>query len=301
MTQAIKAQYIKECAAEIGFDDCGIARSETLPVEMLRYEKWLAKGYNAEMHYMHNHKAIRNNPELLIENAKSVIVTLSNYYPRALQNSEAPQVAKYAYGRDYHKVLLQKHKALLTKINEQLDCKGRIFVDSAPVMERTWAVKAGLGWIGKSSNLISPKLGTHTLISGIVIDEEIDIYDSPIKEKCGSCTRCIDACPTGAIGDEKIVDANKCLSYLTIEHRGDFNKDTQLHNNVFGCDKCIDACPFSKRIAHQIEDFHPRNKVLSMNSNDWADMNEDEFNAAFNGTPVKRAKYAGIQRNLKNL
>lgn len=297
----LSSQHIKDTALKLGFDACGIAASELLSDEMTQYRKWLNKGYNAGMTYMHNYPDIRENPSLLIDNAKTVIVTLSNYYPAELQESTAPQVAKYAYGRDYHKVLLKQHKALLKSIQEEQACNGRIFVDSAPVLERAWAVRAGLGWIGKSSMLISPTIGVHTLISGIVLDIEMDIHDSPIDKGCGTCTRCIEACPSKAIVAPRVVDANKCLSYLTIEHRGPFSEKTELHNSVFGCDRCIDACPFSKKKAHQITDFTPKAPLLHMNQQEWKGMNEEQFNDTFNGTPVKRAKFEGIQRNLNHI
>ena len=294
-------QHIKEAAATLGFDACGIARSEPLHEEMEAYKRWLSNGFNAGMKYMHNYPEIRTNPELLIENAKTVIVTLTNYYPSQIQNIQAPQVAKYAYGKDYHKVLLKKHKQLLEAIQEKQECKGRIFVDSAPVLERTWAVKAGLGWIGKSSMLISPTVGVHTLISGIVIDVEADNHDQALNSNCGKCTKCIDACPSKAIISPRVIDANKCLSYLTIEHRGPFDKSTDLHHQVFGCDHCIDACPFSKKTPHNIKEFIPNSSLLEMNREDWESMTEDSFNSKFNGTAVKRAKFEGIQRNLNNI
>jgi epoxyqueuosine reductase len=296
-----RSQHIKKTALNLGFDACGMARSEPLHKEMAHYKQWLNKGYNAGMNYMHNYPEIRTNPELLIDNAKTVIVTLTNYYPSDLQNPNAPQVAKYAYGRDYHKVLLKKHQQLLQEIQKKYTCKGRIFIDSAPVLERSWAVRAGLGWIGKSSMLISPTIGVHTLISGIVIDLEVDNYDSPLQRDCGKCSKCIEACPTQAIVAPKEVDANKCLSYLTIEHRGPFGKDTHLHHNVFGCDRCIDACPFNKKIPHHLEDLKPKAKLLSMNKDDWALMDEKTYNLTFNGTPVKRAKFEGISRNLNTI
>lgn len=295
------SQHIKDTALNLGFDACGMARSESLHKEMEHYKQWLKKGYNAGMSYMHNYPDIRTNPELLIDNAKTVIVTLTNYYPSDLQNTDAPQVAKYAYGRDYHKVLLKKHKQLLLEIQEQHPCNGRIFVDSAPVLERAWAVKAGLGWIGKSSMLLSPTIGVHTLISGIVIDIEVDKYDSPLERDCGKCKKCIEACPTQAIIAPKVIDANKCLSYLTIEHKGPFGKETHLHNNIFGCDRCIDVCPFNKTTPHHLEDLKPKTNLLTMNSNDWALMDEKKYNLSFNGTPVKRAKFEGICRNLDTI
>lgn len=292
---------IKEQAISIGFDACGIAQATELAKEMKYYKEWLHKGYNAGMSYMHNYPNIRQDPKLLIEGAKTVIITLSNYYPSVLQDPEVPQIAKYAYGRDYHKVLLKKHRLLLSAIQKMHACNGRIFVDSAPVLERSWAVKAGLGWIGKSSMLISPTIGVHTLISGIVIDVDIDTYDHPMDRDCGKCTQCIDTCPTGAIVEPRIVDARKCISYLSIEHRGPFHDNTKLHNSIFGCDKCIDICPFNKRLSHQENDFSPKEDFLTMDYDSWNSMNEEAFNSTFNGTAVKRTKYVGIKRNLKHL
>ncbi len=297
----LTAQSIKKHAANLGFDACGIAKVRKLSSEIKHYQQWLDSGHNAGMGYMHNYPDIRENPQLLLENAQSIIITLNNYYPTTLQRSDAPQVAKYAYGKDYHKVLLKKHKALLACIGEHAGCKGRIFVDSAPVLERAWAVEAGLGWIGKSSMLISPTLGTHTLISGMVIDVEVDAYDRPINESCGSCTRCVDHCPTGAITSVRTVNAGSCLSYLSIEHRGKFEEGTHLHNSVFGCDRCVDICPFSKKKAHAQTDFFPKKDWLSMTREDWSQMNKETFNLFFSSTALKRTKFEGIKRNLAHL
>jgi len=300
MTSSL-SQYIKESAAEIGFDACGLAKAEPLGEEMTRFNSWLEKGYQAEMAYMSRHRSIRQNPEELQTGAKTVLVTLSNYYPQQVQAPDLPQIAKYAYGRDYHKVLLKMHKALLEKINSQQECQGRIFVDSAPVMERTWAVKAGLGFIGKNGMLIHPKIGLHTLISGIMLDIEVDSYDSVIERDCGRCRRCIDHCPNAAILDNKMVDANKCLSNLSIEHRGDFPEGIDLKNRLFGCDTCIDVCPYNKKKAHQIKDFIPPPKRLELSHKDWEELSEDEFKLLFSGTALKRAKFSGIKRNLNHI
>ena len=295
------SQYIKELARNIGFDACGLARADILNDEMEMYKRWLESGYEAEMNYAHNYLDIRENIQLLQNNTKTVLVTLSNYYPQKLQDSRLPQIAKYAYGRDYHKVLLKMHQLLLKLINDKFECNGRVFVDSAPVLERSWAQKAGLGFIGKNGMLISPSIGVHTLISGIALDIEMDEYDEPIQRSCGRCGLCIDNCPTGAIVKPKIIDSNKCLSYLSIEYRGDFKAGTMLGNRIFGCDTCIDICPYNKKKSNSLSDFTPVDDRLILTLEDWRNLTEEQFNSLFNGTAVKRAKYSGIVRNLKNL
>ncbi len=299
--QIALSNVIKERAKTIGFDACGLAKACLLSHEMTNFDNWLQEGYEGEMEYMHNYRHIRKNPDLLQKGAKTVLVCLSNYYPQQLQAKDLPQIAKYAYGRDYHKVLLKMQKRLLNSIREKVNCEGRIFVDSAPVMERSWAVKAGLGWIGKSGMLISPTVGVHTLISGMVLNIEVDNYDQPMQRSCGKCSRCIDFCPGKAIIEPGVIDANKCLSYLSIEHRGLFPENTSLQNNIFGCDVCIDVCPFNKKTPHQITDFIPPKQRIELNTAEWEKLQEEEFNALFNGTPVKRTKYKGIKRNLKSL
>ncbi len=292
------SEHIKDLALKVGFDACGLAKATLLSQEMNVYKQWLANAYAAEMHYAHNHLPIREDINHLHENTKTVLVTLTNYYPERLQGSNFPQIAKYAYGRDYHKVLLKMQQTLLEEINKKVVCKGRIFVDSAPVMERTWAYRAGLGFIGKSGMLISPKIGVHTLISGIALDVEMDVYDKPIKRSCGRCSLCIDNCPVKAIVEPGVIDSRKCLSYLTIEHRGNFEPDTKLHNRIFGCDGCIDVCPYNKARVLKLKDFTPQFERLTISKDDWNSINEEQFNHLFNGTPVKRAKLEGIKRNL---
>lgn len=292
---------IKQWATELGFGQCGLAKATPMHDEIGIYNTWLNKGYEAGMSYLHNYKDIKENPELLLEGAKTVIMTLQNYYPNQTQSTEAPQIAKYAYGRDYHKVLLKKQKLLLAKIQEYTSCNGRIFIDSAPVLERSWAVRAGLGWIGKNTNLISPTLGVHTLISGMMIDIDVDQYDTPYEGTCGKCSNCLKACPTKALSEPYTIDSRKCISYLTIEHKGDFNDQTNLHQCVFGCDKCIDACPFTKKVAHQEPQLKAKDAILDLNLTDWKNMNEGLYETLFNGTPVRRAKYTGIKRNIKHL
>ena len=295
------SQYIKELAANIGFDACGLARADILNDEMEMYKRWLESGYEAEMNYAHNYLDIRENIQLLQDNTKTVLVTLSNYYPQKLQNSSLPRIAKYAYGRDYHKVLLRMHQLLLKLINDKIECNGRIFVDSAPVLERSWAQRAGLGFIGKNGMLISPTIGVHTLISGIALDIEMEQYDEPMHRSCGRCGLCIDNCPANAIVKPKVIDSNKCLSYLTIEHRGDFKTGTSLGNRIFGCDACIDICPYNKKQANSLSDFAFVDARMTLTLEDWRNLSEEQFNSLFNGTSVKRAKYSGIMRNLKNL
>jgi len=256
------------------------------------------------MGYMENHFEKRVDPVKLVPGAKTVVSVLLNYYPAKTQTDpDAPVVSKYAYGRDYHFTIKKKLKQLFDFIKENIypELEGRWFTDSAPVLDRAWAVRAGLGWIGKNGNLISKKYGSFVFIGELILNLELEEEVKEVKNACGTCTRCIDACPTGAITGPYNVDANRCISYLTIEHKGDIPNEFKgkFENRVFGCDICQDVCPWNHRLIPTDEpDFQPLQRLLDMKSEDWLDMQKDEFDILFKASPVKRTGYAGLRRNI---
>lgn len=294
---------IQDWARELGFSDAGYARADFLEKEAPLLEEWLSKGYHGQMQYMENWFDKRLDPRLLVEGAKSVIILTFNYFPLEQQSSESPQFAKYAYGEDYHTVLKDKLKNLIFRMQEKFGhFNGRIFVDSAPVMERAWAAKSGLGWIGKHSLLIQKKRGSFFFLATIITDLEFENHQISTTDHCGTCTRCIDACPTDAIVQAKVVDASKCISYLTIELKDaipvEFNG--KMENWAFGCDICQDVCPwnrFSK--AHSEPRFEPHPQLLNMSNKDWQEITEEVFKEIFRKSAVKRTKFEGLKRNLK--
>lgn len=285
---------------------CGFARARYLEEEAPRLEEWLNRNYNGEMAYLANHFDKRLDPTQLVPGAKTVVSLLYNYYPEKQQSKpEAPKLAKYAYGEDYHFVLKRKLKDLLYFIQEEIgDIDGRVFVDSAPVMERKWAQEAGLGWQGKNTLLLNKKKGSFFFLAELIIDLEL-LYDEPIKtDHCGTCTRCIDACPTQAIVGPNLLDASKCISYLTIELKDSIPPEFkgQMENWAFGCDICQDVCPwnrFSK--PHQESAFMAKENLLEWEKRDWYDMTEEVFRRVFKKSAVKRTKFNGLQRNLRFL
>ena len=295
-------ELIKAEAKRLGFEFCGISKAEFLEEEAPRLEKWLNQNMHGQMKYMENYFDKRLDPRLLVDNAKSVISLLLNYYPEQKQNPNAPQISKYAYGKDYHFVIKEKLKQLHQFITENIgEVNGRAFVDSAPVLDRAWAKKSGLGWIGKNSNLINKEQGSFFFLAELIVDLELE-YDNAIKDYCGSCTRCIDACPTDAIVDSYIVDGSKCISYFTIELKENIPNEVKgkFKNWAFGCDICQDVCPwnrFSK--PHNESMFAPASEILNMNAKDWEDITEDIFQKVFKDSPVKRTKYKGLKRNLE--
>ncbi|MCU4156345.1 tRNA epoxyqueuosine(34) reductase QueG [Carboxylicivirga sp. A043] len=299
-------QLIKDKAIELGFSDVGFALIEPIDNDEAQLKLWLDKGYQAGMTYMNNHFEKRVNPALLVEGAKSIISVLLNYKPKEEQlDTEAPKLARYAYGKDYHFVIKDKLQELFNFIKEEIypSLEGRVFTDSAPVLDRAWAVKAGLGWVGKNTNLIHKKLGSFTLIGEIICNLELK-PDKPIKEACGGCQRCIDACPTGALIGPYQLDANKCISYLTIEHRDELPEElrNQFNNWAFGCDICQEACPWNwKARPTKEEAFVPHPDLLSLSKDDWHNMDEEKFRELFRKSAVKRTKYSGLKRNLKFL
>ncbi len=290
---------IKKKAIELGFSACGISKSYFLADDKQKLENWLKNGYNAEMQYMESYLDKRLDTRLLFENSKSVISVLMNYYPEKLQGEDCNyKISKFAYGKDYHFVIKEKLQKLFDFINENIaKIEGRVFVDSAPVLERVWAKKSGLGWIGKNSLLITKK-GSFFFIGEIICDLELEI-DTPINEYCGTCTKCIQACPTNAITESYIVDANKCISYLTIEKKGDIDKNTNLNNWIFGCDICQDICPWNKKNEPNNETlFIPHPNLLENTKEDWENLNKSDFNQVFKKSAVKRTKYEGFMRNI---
>lgn len=295
---------VKQAAAECGFEFCGIAKAAKLDEDARRLEAWLNKGMHGEMRYMEKYFELRTDPTQLVPGAKSVITLLKNYYPATTQNPDAPKVSKYAYGKDYHESIRQQLNIFLDKIKAGIgDFHGRGFVDSAPVLERTWAQKGGLGWIGRNGMLINKNAGSFYFIATLIIDVELE-YDLPtVKDFCGSCTRCIDACPTGAILPEKVIDGSRCISYFTIELKDSLLPDEikpKFDNWLFGCDVCQDVCPWN-RFSKPTDDaaFRPVFEILNFTEKDWLDLTEEKFKEIFRHSPLKRSKYKGIMRNLK--
>ena len=301
MTKAEITKLIRQKSLDIGFTDVGFSRVRVLSEEIDNYKRWLNNSYHADMEYLANNFYKRFDPSLLVDDAKTVISVIINYYPKELQNNDTYQVSKYAYGRDYHKVIKGKLKQLSKYINEEITpIKYRFFTDSAPVLDKKWAQLSGLGWTGKNSLLINKKMGSFFFIGELIIDLELD-YGSPIKDACGTCTKCIDACPTDAIISDKIIDANKCISYLTIENKSEIGSifTGNFNNNIFGCDICQDVCPWNSKAKPTNEnDFSPKEDFLSLNNEDWAKLDKTTFDKIFNGTAVKRAKYEGLKRNI---
>jgi len=296
---------IKTEAKRLGFLSCGISKAEFLEEEAPRLEKWLNQHMHGEMTYMENHFDKRLDPTKLVEDSKSVISLLYNYFPSENQQDEtAPKISKYAYGTDYHFVIKDKLKDLLNFIQSTIgEVHGRAFVDSAPVLDKAWAAKSGLGWIGKHSNLLTQQVGSFYFIAEIIIDLELT-YDNPITDHCGSCTACIDACPTEAIVAPYVVDGSKCISYFTIELKNEIPTSVKgkFDNWMFGCDVCQDVCPwnrFSK--PHQEPLFNAHPDLLSMTKKDWSEITEDVFKKVFKKSAVKRTKFSGLQRNIQFL
>jgi epoxyqueuosine reductase len=297
-------QFIKQAAHQLGFDFCGIAKAKPLDDDARRLERWLSQNMNGNMQYMENHFDLRVDPTKLVHGAKSVITLLKNYFPSQQQNEDAVKVSKYAYGKDYHDVIRTQLKALLSQIRTHIgEVNGRGFIDSAPVLERSWALQSGLGWIGKNGNLINKQQGSFFFIATLIVDVGLQYDDAYAKDFCGSCTKCIDACPTEAILPNKVVDGSKCISYFTIELKDQLIPESmkgQFDDWLFGCDTCQDVCPwnrFSKQ--HQEAQFEPLHEVLNFSMNDWEMLTEESFKTIFKNSPIKRSKYQGIQRNLQ--
>jgi epoxyqueuosine reductase len=293
---------VKAEAKRLGFDFCGISKAAFLEEDAPRLENWLTKKMNGQMDYMANHFDKRLDPRLLVEDARSVISLLFNYYPKQEQRNDVPKISKYAYGDDYHTVIKNKLKEFLESLQKQIgQINGRVFTDSAPVLDKAWAKKSGLGWIGKNSNLINKDQGSFFFIAELIVDLELE-YDGPIADYCGTCTKCIDACPTDAIVAPYIVDGSKCISYLTIELKENIPAGfkNKMDNWAFGCDVCQDVCPwnrFSK--PHSEPLFNNTNGLLNYSANEWNEMTEEVFNSVFKNSAVKRTKFKGLKRNLE--
>ena len=295
------SKIIKAESKRLGFLSCGISKAGFLEEEAPRLENWLNNQMNGQMSYMENHFDKRLNPTLLVDDAKSVISLLLNYYPSEIQNQDSYKISKYAYGQDYHHVIKEKLKELLHFIQTEIgEVSGRAFVDSAPVLDKAWAAKSGLGWVGKNSNLITQKVGSFYFIAELIIDLELD-YDTPTTDHCGSCTACLDACPTEAIVAPYVVDGSKCISYFTIELKDNLPQEMKgkFDDWMFGCDVCQDVCPwnrFSK--PHNEPLFQANSDILNFSKSDWEEITVDTFQKVFKNSAVKRTKYDGLLRNI---
>lgn len=297
-------QIIKQEAKRLGFDFCGISKAEFLEEEAPRLESWLKAGMHGKMEYMENYFDKRLNPTLLVEGSKSVISLLYNYYPDQFQNTEVPKISKYAYGKDYHEIIKDKLKEFLNTLKEQIgEVNGRAFVDSAPVLDKAWAKKSGLGWIGKNALLINKQQGSFFFIAELIIDIDLE-YDGPVQDYCGTCTKCIDACPTEAILEPFIVNGSKCISYLTIELKDAIPNEfkNKMDNWAFGCDVCQDVCPWNRfSLPHHESEFNNQTGLLNLTTDEWQELTEETFNTVFKKSAVKRTKYKGLKRNLEFL
>jgi epoxyqueuosine reductase len=302
MNHSKNTLLIKAEAKRLGFDYVGISKAEFLEEEAPRLESWLNQNMHGQMSYMQNYFDKRLDPRLLVPGAKSVISMLLNYYPSEEQkDTTAPKISKYAYGKDYHFVIKEKLNALLEFIKQNIgDIEGRAFVDSAPVLDKAWAKKSGLGWIGKNSNLINKQSGSFFFIAELIIDLDLE-YDGPIKDYCGTCTKCIDACPTDAIVSPHVVNGSKCISYFTIELKESIPNDVKgkFDNWMFGCDVCQDVCPWNRFSKPNTEPhFNAENGMLEFSKKDWEEITEETFKRVFKDSAVKRTKFSGLKRNI---
>ena len=295
---------IKRLAADMGFNFCGIAKATKLDDDAERLETWLNKGMHGNMHYMERYFDLRVDPSRLVPGAKSVITLLLNYFPAEKQHEDSLKISKYAYGKDYHEVIRGKLNTLIDQMKITVgEIHGRGFVDSAPVLERTWAQRSGLGWVGKNGNLINKQMGSFFFIATLITDLDLEADEMFAKDYCGTCTRCIEACPTDAILPDKVVDGSKCISYFTIELKemlipGEMKG--KFDNWMFGCDTCQDVCPWNRFSKPNSEiEFTPIPEILNLSTKEWENMTEEKFKTLFKDSPLRRSKYSGIQRNLK--
>jgi len=309
LTKINHTKWIKEATRELGFDYCGIARAEPLDEDARRLERWLNKGMHGSMQYMANHFDLRVDPCKLVPGARSVITLLLNYFPgrEAMPESSegsSPRISKYAYGKDYHEVIRGKLNLLLQQMRASIgEVEGRGFVDSAPVLERSWAVRSGLGWIGKNGNLLHKQAGSFFFIATLIVDLELE-YDVPFAgDYCGTCRKCIDACPTDAISEDKVVNGSQCISYFTIELKDLLipeNMKGKFQDWLFGCDTCQDVCPWNRFSKPTTETaFSPIPAILHFKTAEWEELTEESFKEIFRHSPLKRARWAGIRRNLR--
>ena len=301
--QSYYTDFIKNKAIDLGFISCGISKSGFLNDEVNRFEKWLKNNYHGKMSYMERNFDKRMDTTKLVEGSKSVISLLYNYYPSTkINNDNNFKISKYAYGKDYHLIIKKKLKSLLKEMRNEIGhIDGRVFVDSAPILESAWAKKSGVGWIGKNTNLISKKTGSFFFIAEIIVDIELD-YDHEIKDHCGSCTACLDSCPTDALYEPYKIDASKCISYFTIELKDKFpdNLNEDFKDWIFGCDICQDVCPwnsFSKSNNDPL--LKPREELINFTKKDWIELTDEVFKVVFKKSPIKRTKYQGLKRNIQ--
>ena len=294
-------KLIKSEAHRLGFDYVGVSKAEFLEEDAPRLENYLQKNHHGKMNYMENHFDKRLDPRLLVDDAKSVVSFMINYFPEKTQNENSPKIAKYAYGQDYHLVIRQKLNQLLEFINHEIgEVSGRGFVDSAPVLDKAWAKKSGLGWVGKNGNLINKKSGSFFFIAELILDLELP-SDGPVTDHCGTCTACIDECPTEAIVEPMVVDGSKCISYYTIELKETIPESVsgKFDDWMFGCDICQDVCPWNRLSKpHNEPLFNPHPDLLSMTQKDWDHINQESFSKLFSKSAVKRTKLKGLQRNI---
>lgn len=306
MNKTKNTQIVKKIAEQLGFHSIGISKAEFMEPEAKRLEQWLNRDYHGKMAYMANHFEKRVDPTKLVPGAKSVISLAYNYYtPQEQHDASAPKISKYAYGEDYHRVIKDKLFEIVNRIEEEVGAiKGRCFVDSAPVLERDWAQRSGLGWVGKHTLLLSKKKGSYFFLAELIIDLELE-YDHPATDHCGTCTRCIDACPTDAISPSGyLLDASKCISYLTIELKDEIPLEFQgqMENWMYGCDICQEVCPWNRfSIPHTESSFTPSDELMSKQREEWIDITEDIFNRLFKNSPVTRTKFSGLKRNIRFL
>ena len=296
------SDFIKNKSIELGFISCGISKSGFLENEIGRFESWLKNNYHGQMSYMERNFDKRMDTTKLVAGSKSVISLLFNYYPSKEINNDSFKISKYAYGNDYHFIIKDKLKTLLSSMRNEIgEIDGRVFVDSAPIMEKAWAKKSGLGWIGKNTNLISKKTGSFFFIAEIIVDLELE-YDNEVTDHCGSCTACLDACPTDALYEPYKIDASKCISYFTIELKEQFPNDLKKDFNdwIFGCDICQDVCPWNKfSIPNKEPLLNPKNEINQYSKKDWLELTDEVFKVVFKGSPIERSKFNGLKRNIK--
>lgn len=301
MDKATLTQLLKSKALAYGFDEVGISKAEILNEDAQYLQEWLNQGMHGQMSYMVNHFDLRTDPQKLLEGAKSVISLTYNYYPKQQQNQNTYKIAKYAYGKDYHKVIRKKLQKLVIELQQEIGTfNARVFTDSAPILEHAWAKKGGVGWIGKNSLLLTKGKGSYFFLAEIICNLELE-YDSPVKDHCGTCTKCIDACPTNAIFEPYKVDGSKCISYATIEHKGEIPAffSNKMDNWIYGCDICQEVCPINARAKANTEDkFKAKNELLNKTKNEWHNLTLEEFNSLFEGSAVKRTKFEGLKRNI---
>lgn len=305
ISDILSADQIKAEADSLGFSACGIAQAgpvQTAHAEF--FEKWLLRGCHADMAYMERNRDKRENPRLLMEHAESIVSVALNYYPPRQMPSSGLQLSWYAYGRDYHEVMKEKLYQLLDRIQKGsgLSVSGRAFCDTAPVLEKYWACQCGIGWIGKHTQLVIPRAGSTFFLGELLLDLPVDRYDEPLERDCGTCQRCIEACPVGALKKNEGLDARRCLSYLTIENRGEIPREAaqKMYPYFYGCDRCLKACPhltFSEPCRE--EAFYPKEEILEMSEDEWIALSVEDYRRLFKGSAVKRAKYEGLKRNIE--